>query len=375
METLLMIALMLATAKLLGWIFEKLGQPVVLGQILGGLIIGVFAESNEIIREFANLGVLLLLFLAGIESDLSEFKRVGKPSILVAGIGVAVAFLFGFLVSLPFVEFHEALLYGAIMTPTSVSITVRVLMELRRLRTREGTTILAAAVVDDVLGILVLTIVISLLREGSIHYDAVIEILIEVAGFLAIFLYLGPVLAEKAFKKISRIDLPESTTTFAIVFLIFFAYLAEHLNLASILGAYMVGLTLGQTSYKKRVESPINILGYSLFIPLFFVEVGMRIELGYILHAGVFAVIYAMAAILSKIIGCGLGAYLSGFGLKPSLRIGIGMIPRLGVELAMLAMAMASGIIGADALTVAIFMVFVTTIITPPLLKWIYSKE
>ncbi|MBO8175177.1 MAG: cation:proton antiporter [Thermococcus sp.] len=375
METLLMIALMLAAAKLLGWIFEKVGQPVVLGQILGGLIIGVFAESNEIIREFANLGVLLLLFLAGIESDLSEFKRVGKPSMFVAGVGVAIAFLFGFLVALPFVEFHEALLYGAIMTPTSVSITVRVLMELRRLRTKEGTTILAAAVVDDVLGILILTIIMSLLREGSIHYDAIIEILIEVAGFLAVFLYLGPVLAEKVFKKISRIDLPESTTTFAIVFLILFAYLAEHLNLASILGAYMVGLTIGQTNYRKQVENPINTLGYSLFIPLFFVEVGMRIELSYILHAGLFAVIYAIAAILSKILGCGIGAYLGGFDPKASLRIGVGMIPRLGVELAMLAIAMASGVIGAEALTVAIFMVFVTTIITPPLLKWVYSRE
>ncbi|RLF82815.1 cation:proton antiporter, partial [Thermococci archaeon] len=136
METLIMIAIMLAMAKLLGWVFEKLGQPVVLGQILGGLMIGLFAESNEIIREFSNLGVLLLLFLAGIESDLTEFKRVGKPSISVAGVGVVFAFVFGFLVAYPFVEFHEALLYGAIMTPTSVSITVRVLMELRKLRSR-----------------------------------------------------------------------------------------------------------------------------------------------------------------------------------------------------------------------------------------------
>lgn len=118
----------------------------------------------------------------------------------------------------------------------------------------------------------------------------------------------------------------------------------------------MVGLTIGQTNYRKQVENPIDTLGYSLFIPLFFVEVSMRIELSYILHAGFFAIIYAVAAILSKILGCGLGAYLSGLDLKASLRIGVGMIPRLGVELAMLAIAMTSGVIGADALTVAIFM-------------------
>lgn len=374
METLVMLALMLAMAKLLGWVFEKLGQPVVLGQILGGLIIGVFAESNEIIREFSNLGVLLLLFLAGIESDLKEFRRVGKPSIFVAGVGVLFSFILGFLVAYPFVEFHEALLYGAIMTPTSVSITVRVLMELRRLRTREGTTILAAAVVDDVLGILVLTVIISLLREGSIDYRTIAEIIVEVSGFLVIFIYLGPVFAEKAFKRISHIDLPESTTAFAIVFLILFAYMAEHLNLASILGAYMVGLTIGQTSYKKQVEDHVSILGYSLFIPLFFVEVGMRIELSYILHASLFAVLYTAMAIVSKVVGCGFGAYLSGFDLKASLRIGIGMIPRLGVELAMLTIALSSGVIGSEALTIATFMVFVTTISTPPLLKWAYKR-
>lgn len=374
METLIMIAMMLAMAKLLGWVFEKLGQPVVLGQILGGLMIGLFVESNEIIREFSNLGVLLLLFLAGIESDLTEFKRVGKPSISVAGVGVVFAFIFGFLVAYPFVEFHEALLYGAIMTPTSVSITVRVLMELRKLRSTEGTTILAAAVVDDVLGILVLTVIISLLREGSIDYMTILEILVEVSGFLAVFLYFGPVLAEKAFKRISRIDLPESTTTFAIIFLIIFAYMAEHLNLASILGAYLVGLTIGQTSYRKQVENHMSILGYSIFIPLFFVEVGMRIEVSYILHASFFAILYTLAAIISKILGCGTGAYLAGFDLKSSLRIGIGMIPRLGVELAMLTIALSSGVIGPEALTIAISMVFATTILTPPLLKWVYKK-
>ncbi|HIH71765.1 MAG: hypothetical protein PWP49_362 [Thermococcaceae archaeon] len=373
METLLMLALMLATAKLLGWVFERLGQPIVLGQILGGLIIGIFAESTEIVREFSNLGVLLLLFLAGIESDLQEFRRVGRPSILVAGIGVLFAFILGFLIAYPFAGFQEALLYGALITPTSVSITVRVLMELRRLRTREGTTILAAAVVDDVLGILILTMVISLLREGSIDYRTIMEIIVEVSGFLAIFLYLGPIFAEKAFKRISRIDLPESTTAFAIVFLILFAYMAEHLNLASILGAYMVGLTIGQTSYKKQVEDHVSILGYSLFIPIFFVEVGMRIELTYVFHASIFAILYTAIAVVSKIIGCGLGAYLAGFDIKTSLRIGIGMIPRLGVELAMLTIALSSGVIGSEALTIAIFMVFVTTMLTPPLLKLAYK--
>ncbi|ASJ15258.1 cation:proton antiporter [Thermococcus radiotolerans] len=374
MEILLLMALMLATAKLVGYIFERIGQPVVLGQIFGGLIIGIFFDTNPIIGQFANLGVLLLLFIAGLESELEEFKRVGRQSMVVAGIGVLMAFIFGFSVAYFFVPLHEAVLYGAMMTPTSVSITVKVLMELRRLNTREGTTILAAAVVDDVLGILILTVAISMIKGGEVNYASLAEVLISVSFLLFFFLYFGPSLADRAFKLISRIDLPEAETAFALVFLIAFAYLAEHLNLASILGAYLTGLALGQSTKKKGIMDHMNVLGYSLFIPLFFVEVGMRIELGYILHAGLFAVLYTVAAITSKILGCGAGARMVGFDWNSSLKIGVGMVPRLGVELAMLAVAMASGIIGPDALTVAILMVFVTTVITPPLLKWLYSR-
>ncbi|QDA30496.1 cation:proton antiporter [Thermococcus indicus] len=374
MEILLLMALMLATAKLVGYLFERLGQPVVLGQIFGGLLIGIFFDTNPVIGQFANLGVLLLLFIAGLESELEEFKRVGRQSVVVAGLGVLVAFVFGFSVAYFFVPLHEAVLYGAMMTPTSVSITVKVLMELRKLNTREGTTILAAAVVDDVLGILILTIAISMIKGGEVNYAALLEVLVSVSLLLFFFLYFGPGLADRAFRFISRIDLPEADTAFALIFLIAFAFLAEHLNLASILGAYLTGLALGQSSKKKSIMDHMNVLGYSLFIPLFFVEVGMRIELGYILHAGAFAVLYTLAAILSKVLGCGLGARASGFDWNSSLRIGVGMIPRLGVELAMLAVAIASGIVGPDALTVAILMVFVTTVITPPLLKSLYTR-
>ncbi|NJE05578.1 cation:proton antiporter [Thermococcus sp. M36] len=374
MEILVLIALMLATAKLVGYLFERFGQPVVLGQIFGGLLIGIFFDTNPVIGQFANLGVLLLLFIAGLESELEEFKRVGKQSVVVAGLGVLVAFLFGFSVAYFFVPLHEAVLYGAMMTPTSVSITVKVLMELRKLNTREGTTILAAAVVDDVLGILILTVAISMIRGGGVNYGTLAEVVISVSLLLFFFLFFGPKLADRVFRFISRIDLPEAETAFALVFLIAFAYLAEHLNLASILGAYLTGLALGQSAKKKSVLDHMNVLGYSLFIPLFFVEIGMRIELGYIIHAGLFAVLYTIAAILSKVLGCGLGSRLAGFDWESSFKIGVGMIPRLGVELAMLAVAMASGLIGPDALTVAILMVFVTTVITPPLLKFAFSK-
>ncbi|WP_048149736.1 cation:proton antiporter [Palaeococcus ferrophilus] len=375
MDDLITIGLMLFTAKLGGWLFEKLNQPTVLGQILGGIFIGLFLNTDEVIRAFSTFGVILLLFLAGLESDINEFKAVGRPSILIAGVGVLVSFVLGFIVSLPFYSFENALLLGAIMTPTSVSITVRVLMEMRRLRTKAGTSILAAAVIDDILGILALTIVISLLVEGNLNPIKILEIIVEVSGFLILLLKFGVPLTERFFHAVSRVKLPESRTAFSLVLTVFIAALAEEMQIASILGAYMTGLLIGQTQYGREITEKVSTLGYSLFIPIFFVEVGMSIDVSYVMKAGLFAIIYTLAAIVAKIGGCGLGAYLGGFDAKESLRIGVGMIPRMGVELAMLAIAMQAGVAGQDELTIAVFMVFVTTILTPPLLKYVYSKS
>lgn len=375
MDDLITIGLMLFTAKVGGWLFEKVNQPTVLGQILGGIVIGLFLQSDDVIRAFSTFGVILLLFLAGLESDINEFKAVGRPSILIAGIGVVVSFVLGFLVSLPFYSFEKALLLGAIMTPTSVSITVRILMEMRKLRTKAGTSILAAAVIDDILGILILTIVISLLVEGSLNPLRIVEIVLEVTGFLIVLLGFGVPLTERFFHAVSRVKLPESRTAFSIVLTVFIAALAEEMGIASILGAYMTGLLIGQTQYGREIMEKISTLGYSLFIPLFFVEVGMSIDVSYVTKAGLFALIYTLTSIFAKVGGCGLGAYLGGFDVRDSLRIGVGMVPRMGVELAMLAIAMQAGVAGQDELTIAVFMVFITTVLTPPLLKYVYSKS
>jgi len=216
--------------------------------------------------------------------------------------------------------------------------------------------------------------VISILKEGNVNLLSILEIIVEVAGFLFLLLKFGVPLMDKIFHQVSRIKLPESTPAFALVIAISFAILAERMNIASILGAYMTGLVIGQTYYGKQVMDKLSTLGYTLFIPIFFVEVGMSIDISYVYHAGLFAVLYTMTAIASKILGCGLGAYLGGFNLQESIKVGVGMIPRMGVELAMLAIAIKSGVANDDILTIAVFMVFVTTIITPPLLKWVYTK-
>jgi Kef-type K+ transport system membrane component KefB len=246
-------------------------------------------------------------------------------------------------------------------------------MELDALKTREGTTILTAAIVDDILGIIILTVVISTLVQGSVHYSVIGLILLKVAVFLAVAIYLVPPAVDWLLKRVIRLGFADSTITLSMAILFAFAYLAEHMNLASILGAYLFGLALSETEFRKPIFEHTRVIAHAIFIPLFFVDVGMNIPIKEVSSVGVFAVVFSLGAILSKIIGCGLGALLGGLNLKESVRVGIGMIPRMGVELAMLAIALNAGIVGREAYVVIVLMIFLTTLITPPLLKMAFG--
>ena len=373
LELIMYISLMLIVAETFGWIFARIEQPVVLGQIIGGILLGVLFPPTEEVKDISMIGVLLLLFLAGLESSVDELKEAGKAGISVAGVGVLVAFLIGFAVVYPFKGFEQALLYGALTTPTSVSLTVRVLMELDALKTREGTTILTAAIVDDILGIIILTVVISTLAQGSVHYSVVGLILLKVAVFLALAAYLVPPAVDWLLRKVIRLGFADSTITLSMAILFAFAYLAEHMNLASILGAYLFGLALSETEFRKPIFEHTRVIAHAIFIPLFFVDVGMNIPVREVSSVGIFALVFSFGAILSKIIGCGIGALLGGLTTKEALRVGIGMIPRMGVELAMLAIALNEGIVGREAYVVIVLMIFLTTLITPPLLKMAFG--
>ena len=374
-ELILYIAAMLATAEVFGWIFARVEQPVVLGQIVGGILLGIAMPPTEEVKDISMIGVLLLLFLAGLESSIDELKEAGKAGISVAGIGVAVAFLMGFAVVYPFKGFSEALLYGALTTPTSVSLTVRVLMELDALKTTEGNAILTAAIVDDILGIVILTVVISALGEGGVNPVGIGEILLMVALFIAFMVYAVPGIMDYLLRRVIRIGFADSTVTLSMATLFIFAYLAEHMNLASILGAYLFGLALSETEFRKPIFEHTRIIAHSLFVPLFFVDVGMNIPLTGLASVGVFALLFSLVAILSKVIGCGLGALVAGLGKRSALRIGVGMIPRMGVELAMLAIALKKGIVGSDAYLVIVTMIFLSTLVTPTLLKLTFRES
>ena len=374
-ELILYLALMLLVAETFGWLFARIDQPVVLGQIVGGILLGLAFPPTEEVKDISMIGVLMLLFLAGLESSVEELKSAGKSGFSVAFVGVVVAFAMGFGIAYPFKGFEQALLYGALTTPTSVSLTVRVLMEMDRLKSREGTTILTAAIVDDILGIIVLTVVISSLVSGGVSVLSLAEILVKVGLFIAVMVFVMPRVLDYALRKVVRIGFADSTVTLSMAALFAFAYLAEHMNLASILGAYLLGLALSETEFRKPIFEHSRIIAHSVFVPLFFVDVGMNIPVKDLKSAGLFALLFSLVAIVSKVIGCGIGALIGGMTPREAIRVGVGMVPRMGVELAMLAIAMKAGIVGSDAYLVIVLMIFLSTLVTPPLLKLAFRED
>lgn len=382
MDVFITIALMLLVSKTFGFLFIKLKQPSALGEIIGGIVIGPsllsLVEFNEAIELVSSIGVVLLLFLAGLETDLDEFRRVGIPAFLIAGGGVIIPFISGYWIAIAFgYPEIQALFLGGVLTATSVGLTASILMEMKKLRGKEGTAILAAAVVDDVLAILLLTVFVALNRTGSISIREIGTLFIEVISFFVLSVFIGIPLVKRLMRISNRINvvMPEAVPSFAFAIVLIFAYLAEEVRIAAITGAFLAGLILGQTDEARRISDKMITIAYSLFIPVFLVGIGVNSDIRIFRHAGKFAIVYSIIAIIGKIAGCGAGAMLSKFDLKESLRVGIGMIPRMEVALIMANIALTEGVFDRGVFSVSVAMVIVTTVLTPPLLKWAFSRE
>ncbi|HIP74786.1 MAG TPA: cation:proton antiporter [Thermococcus paralvinellae] len=380
MEVFLELAVILITAKLFGYLATRIRMPAALGQLVGGIIIGPsilhLVSYSEDVHLISELGVVLLLFLAGLETDVEEFKRVGVPAFFVAIGGVAVPFLLGYISALFFgYSKVQALFLGGVLTATSVGLTASILMEMKRLRGKEGTTILAAAVVDDVLGIVILTILVALNTKGHVYMDDLLILLGEVVFFFVISILFGIPAIKRALKLSSKIELPETVTAFALSITLIFAYIAEKIQIAGITGAYLAGLIIAQTDEARRITTEIMTIAYSLFVPVFLVSIGIKSDIGILLHAGTFALVYSFVGVFGKIVGCGVGALLAKFKPKEALRVGVGMIPRMEVALIMANVALTEGVFDQGIFSIPVAMVIITTIITPPLLKLVFTRE
>ncbi len=383
---LLDLAIILLSTKLLGLVTRRIHMPQVVGALLAGLILGPVGfnilQETDFIKMLAELGVVILMFTAGLDTNLVNLKKSGKASLIIAIIGVIVPLLGGFLVAAAFNGFNnmtqakvvENIFVGVILTATSVSITVETLKELGKLSTKVSDAILGAALIDDVIGIIVLTIATSI-ADPSVN---IAIILLKIFGFFALSFVVG-ILSYKIFKywfsrqqkEVRRISIA------ALVYCLVFAYVAEHFfGIADITGAFIAGLILSQTMHHEYIAKRVDVLSYLLLSPIFFASIGISVVLPQMnLNIIMFTIALLLVAILSKVVGCFIGAKITKFNNADSLRIGIGMVSRGEVALIVLSKGNELGIINPNYAGPVIIIIVLTTILAPIFLKLAYKND
>ena len=376
------LALILLSTKVLGIITKRIALPQVVGALLAGLVMGPamlnILQETTLLDQLAELGVIVLMFNAGLETDLGELKKAGRSAFVIALIGVLVPLIGGFFLTSFFNQGPDTLLQnffiGVVLTATSVSITVETLKEIGKLSTRSGNAILGAAIIDDVLGIVALTIITSLSGTGA----NVLLVLLKIAAFFAVSVVVWMIfhrIVEWWFKRYDRDKRRFVVISFA--FCLLYAYLAEAVfGVADITGAYIAGLIFAKTPRVTYLQDRFDTLSYTLLSPVFFASIGLKVVLPQMSATIIlFSVLLVLWAALSKVIGCGLGAKLCGYTNQESLRIGVGMISRGEVALIVANNGIAAGLMKEDFFGPVVLMVIATTILTPILLKIVYRGK
>lgn len=384
-EVLKDLAIIIIFAKFFGLVARKLKAPQVVGEIIAGLLIGPsvfgFVEQTQFLGQMAEIGVILLMFSAGLETDLKELLKTGPIAFLIACAGVFIPLAGGTLLYMGFYgtapwgseKFYMAVFIGVIMTATSVSITVQSLKELGKLKGKVGTTILSAAIIDDVIGIIVLTFVIGFKSPDSNPGKVIIStvlffVLALVVGFMIFKMF---DLFDERYPHTRRIPIVSLALCFAL------AYVAEkYFGIADITGAYVAGIILCSIKDSNYIAHETDTNSYMLFGPIFFASIGLKTEIdaidGSIL---LFAIGFVIVALLCKIIGCGLMAKICKFNLSDSLKIGVGMMTRGEVALIVSQKGLSVGLLSPAYFTAVIFLIIVSSISTPIILKILYARD
>jgi len=379
------LAIIILAAKLCGLAAKKLKAPQVVGEILAGLIIGPcclgWVNQSDFLAGMAEIGVVLLMFGAGLETNMKQLLKTGPKALLVAVIGVAVPLLGGFLLygcyygfgAVGSDEFYRALFIGTIMTATSVGITVQTLKELGRLKGEIGTLIVSAAIIDDVIGIIVLTFVIGLKTPDSQPLDVVKNTL-----FFLLFSVGVGIISYYAFKFIDkRYPHKRRIPILGLALCMIMAYCAEHFfGIADITGAYVAGLILCNLRDSEYIAEKMDISSYMLFGPVFFASIGLKTEFsGFTASLLVFSLLFVAVALLTKVIGCGAVAKLFGYKMRDSLKVGVGMMTRGEVALIVSQKGLAVGLLDSVYFPSVILLILVSSILTPIVMKLLYRGE
>ncbi len=389
-HTIIAICLFLFAAKLLAEGFHRAKLPIVLGELIAGMIIGPFALGglplfngeplvvlNESVRVMGEIGAIVILFIAGMHVTPREFFKGGAASLTVGSIGVALPFFAGFFVFRFFgFEALQAMLVATALTATSIAISVQVLSHLGKLKSPEARLILGAAIIDDVLALAVLSVVTSMVEHGvTVDPVEITFLILKVLGLFAVLLIASIIILPKV---VARADLWKARGSVeAVATAAFFgiAALATLAGLSPIVGAFAAGMALASTPILKRLEEYVGKLEF-IFAPLFFAIIGAQVDLtGLNLNVLLLASVLIGIAIVTKLVGCGLPAMLFLKNKERSMRVGIGMVSRGEVGLIVAGVGVTSGVLSGDIYTVVILMVVVTTILTPILLKWSYRRD
>ncbi|MGR9593322.1 cation:proton antiporter [Bacillus thuringiensis] len=371
------IALILLSTKLAGDLSVRLGQPSVLGKLIVGIVIGPavlgWIENSELLTQLSNVGVILLMFMAGLETDLEELNANRNSSLAVALGGIILPFVGGYVSGLVMgMEQGNAVFLGLLLCATSVSISVQTLRDLGKMKTRESTTMLGAAVFDDILVVILLAFAMSFLGTDDVNLTMII---LKKVVFFASIILIGWKGVPAIMRWLSPLRVSESIVSAALIICFSFAYFGELLGIAGIIGAFAAGIAISQTNYKHEVEKKVEPIAYAMFVPVFFVSIGMNITFDGIGNQIWFILALTIIAVLTKLIGCGIGARMTGFDAKSSAIIGAGMVSRGEVALIIAGTGLSSGLLAQDYFTAIVIVVILTTMITPPMLKYTFGAK
>ena len=387
-EFLFDIALILMSTKLLGLLTKQIKLPQVVGALLAGLLLGPaclnILHETDFIIQLAELGVIVLMFTAGLETDINELKKSGKASLIIAILGMIIPLAGGFILASIFnkggisdasaLPFLQNIFIGIILTATSVSITVETLKELGKLSTRAGNAILGAAIIDDILGVIALTVVTSATDPNvSIAVVLIKIVLFFIVGGLAGFLFSK--FMETSMRR-SKMDL-RRFVILSFVLCLILSYCAEHFfGVADITGAFMAGLFLSNAPRKHYIMNRFETTAYMLLSPIFFASIGIKVVIPEMTPALItFSIALVIIAILTKVLGCALGAKMCKYSTTEAIQIGTGMVSRGEVALIVASKGASLGLMGSIFFGPIVIMVVITTVITPILLKIVFSNK
>lgn len=373
----LQLVIILLATKLAGQLSIRLGQPSVLGKIIVGIILGPallgWVHDTELVHVFSQIGVLLLMFLAGLETNLKDLNENKKSALFVALGGILAPIVMSYIVA-QFYNFStaESIFIGLLLSATSVSISVQVLRELGWLNSKEGSALLGAAVLDDIIVVILIAIAMSLFAGADTNIALLIG---KKILFFIIIILASKWLVPKFIQVFSKFKVTEAALSAGLIICFGFAYFAEYVGVAGIIGSFFAGIAIAQTKFGHEIERQVQPIANGIFVPFFFVSIGLAVSFEGIGNQIVFMLIFSIIAIISKFIGSGLGARLSGFNNRSSMGIGAGMISRGEVALILAAIGLESGLLPTEYYTSMIIVIIITTLVTPPLLKMIFGTK